>query len=153
MSSALATSVPPLAKTQGNTVAAREWFDLAVQANSPNARQLRARFQQWLQTLDAPELLVDDLILAVYEALANVVEHAYPPDHPHPMMRLQARVTHHELLITIRDHGSWRTPPPDPGYRGRGLAMMRTLTTALHLRPTPDGTTVQLRANLPSAGR
>ena len=91
---------------------------------------------------------MDDLTLAVYEALADVVEHAYPPDHPDPTMRLHAWVDHQQLLITISDHGRWRSPPPHPGYRGRGLTMMRSLTTELHLHPSPDGTTVQLRAPL-----
>jgi serine/threonine-protein kinase RsbW len=153
MLSALAVSVLPSAEVGRNTIAARKRLDLATQANPDNARQLRARFQEWLQTLGASALLVDDLTLAVYEALANAVEHAYPPGHPHPMMRLQARVDHHHLLITISDHGRWRPPPPEPGYGGRGLAMMRSLTTELHLHPTPDGTTVQLRADLHSSGR
>ena len=147
---ALAASVAPLAQIGRNTIAATEWFELVVEATPHNARQLRSRFQQWLQTLGAPATLVDDLTLAVYEALANVVEHAYPPDYPHPMMRLQARADHHHVLITISDHGSWRTPPSEPGYRGRGLAMMRSLTTELQLHPTPNGTTVQLRAALHS---
>ena len=128
-------------------------LDITARANAYHARQLRIALRQWLHTAGVAPALAEDLTLASYEALANVVEHAYPPDHPHPVMRLQARVTHHELLIIIRDHGSWRAPPPDPGYRGRGLAMMHTLTTALHLRPTPDGTIVQLHANLPSSGR
>src|SRR5689334_15335594 len=92
MSFVLATRVAPSAQIGRNTIAATEWFDLAVEARPLNARQLRAQFQQWLQTRGVPVALVDDLVLAVYEALANVVEHAYPPDHPQPMMRLQARV-------------------------------------------------------------
>jgi anti-sigma regulatory factor (Ser/Thr protein kinase) len=150
---ALAASILPSVKIGKNTTAATDWFDLAVEANPHNARQLRARFQEWLQTVGAPASLVDDLSLAVYEALANVVEHAYPPDYPHPRMRLQARVDRHHVLITVSDYGSWRTPPPEPGYRGRGLAMMRSLTTELHLHPTPDGTRVQLRADLRCSGR
>lgn len=43
-------------------------------------------------------------------------------------MRLQARLDHDQLLITITDHGCWRTPG-EPGYRGCGLAMMRSLTS------------------------
>ena len=153
MFSGLAVSVPPPAEVGRNTSAVSERFDLAAEANPGNARQLRARFQEWLETLGAPAILVDDLTLAVYEGLANAVEHAHPPDHPHPMMRLQARVDHHQLLITISDHGRWRVPPAERGYRGRGLAMMRCLTTELHLHPTPHGTTVQLRVDLHSSGR
>src|SRR5918911_4250073 len=123
-------------------------LDLVADADAYHARQMRIALQDWLCTAGVDRSLRDDLALAVYEALANVVEHAYPPDYPHPRMRLQARVDHHHVLITISDYGSWRTPPPEPGYRGRGLAMMRSLTTELHLHPTPDGTTVQLRAGL-----
>jgi serine/threonine-protein kinase RsbW len=153
MSFVLATRVAPSAQIGRNTIAATEWFDLAVEARPLNARQLRAQFQQWLQTRGVPVALVDDLVLAVYEALANVVEHAYPPDHPQPMMRLQARVEDRHVLITISDHGRWRTPPREPGYRGRGLAMMRSLITELHLHRGPQGTTVQLRAPLHCSGR
>ena len=133
--------------------AATEWFDLAVEASPVNARQLRVRFQEWLQMLGAPVTLVDNLTLAVYEALANVVEHAYPPDCAHPLMRLQARVDHRQVLITISDHGRWRAPASGPGYRGRGLAMMRSLTTALHLHRSAKGTTVRMRAPLGCSGR
>ncbi len=120
---------------------------LATEANLHNARQLRVRFGDWLRTLGAPTTLVDDLSLAVYEALANAAEHAYPPHHPNPVMHLQARIDHDQLLITVTDHGCWRTPH-ETSYRGRGLAMMRYLVTEVHLHPTARGTTVQLRAAL-----
>jgi len=48
---------------------------------------------QWLHTTGVAAALAKDLTLAGYEALANVVEHAYPPDHPHQVMRLQAQVS------------------------------------------------------------
>jgi serine/threonine-protein kinase RsbW len=153
MSCALAVSVRPPAEIGRNVIAARERFELAAEANPANARHLRARFQEWMQTLDAPALVIDDLALAVYEALANVVEHAYPPEHPHPMMRLLARADHHQMLITVSDHGHWQPPAREPGYRGRGLAMMRCLTTELHLHPSSHGTTVQLRVDLQPSGR
>ncbi|MCA1674722.1 MAG: hypothetical protein LC799_21850 [Actinobacteria bacterium] len=49
-------------------------------------------------------------------ALANVVEHAYPPDHPHLVMRLQAQLNH-QVLITISDEGCWRACPPQATAR------------------------------------
>lgn len=137
---------PAPAEVGRNTIITME-LELATEADADCARQLRGRFQQWLVTLGAPAALVDDLTLAVYEALANVVEHAYHPHHPHPVMHLQARLDHGQLLITITDHGRWR-PPGEPGYRGRGLAMMRSLASEVHLVATAHGTTVQLRAAL-----
>jgi anti-sigma regulatory factor (Ser/Thr protein kinase) len=149
MFSACATSV--LSRVQSpRDIAVSEPLDLTAEANPHNARQLRVRFEQWLRTLGAPTHLVDDLVLAVYEALANAVEHAYHPDHPDPVMRLQAHLDHDQLLITITDYGCWRTPGA-PGYRGRGLAVMRSLSSGVHLCPSPQGTTVHMRADLPAA--
>jgi serine/threonine-protein kinase RsbW len=146
MVAALAVSVPSPAEVGRNTIMTRD-LDLATEANPHNARRLRARFQEWLRRLGAPSSLVEDLALAVYEALANAVEHAYYPHHPHPVVHLQARLDCDELLITISDHGCWRTPG-EPGYRGRGLAVMRSLTAEVRLHPSPHGTTVYLRAVL-----
>jgi serine/threonine-protein kinase RsbW len=106
-----------------------ELLDLVTEADPHRARQLRIRLQGWLREVGVAAAVIEDFILAVYEALAYVVGHAYPLDHPHPVMRLQARVDHDELGITVTDHGRWRMPPPKPGYRGRGLAVMRALAT------------------------
>jgi anti-sigma regulatory factor (Ser/Thr protein kinase) len=94
-------------------------LNLATEATSHNARLVRVRFQRWLREVGARPAVVDDVTLAVYEALANAVEHAYHPHHPNPVMHLQARIDHTHLLII-----------------GRGLAMMRSLTTEVQLCPT-----------------
>lgn len=94
--------------------------------------------------------VADDLGLAVYEALANAAEHAYPPDHPNPVIRLHARLDVDRVQITISDHGAW-SPPGEPGYRGRGLAMMRHLATHVDVDSSPQGTTVHLNAPLDPA--
>jgi anti-sigma regulatory factor (Ser/Thr protein kinase) len=148
MLSAWAGSVLPPARVGRNAITTSQPLEVTIEANADNARRLRVRVRQWLRALSAPADLIDDLTMAVYEALANVVEHAYHPDHPHPVMRLAARRDQDQLLITITDHGRWRPPPGEPGYRGRGLAMMRTLTGDVQLHPTAEGTTVRLRATL-----
>lgn len=66
------------------------------------------------------------------------------------MMRLKARVDRDLLLITVIDQGRWRAIR-EPGNRGRGLAMMRSLTTKVDIRPTTEGTTVELRVAFPMA--
>ncbi|HEU0127012.1 MAG TPA: ATP-binding protein [Pseudonocardiaceae bacterium] len=122
-------------------------LEVVTEATPHNARQLRVRFQEWLRALGAPTALIDDLSLAVYEALANAVEHAYPTHHPNPVMHLQAQLDHGQLRITVADHGCWRTPH-DAGYRGRGLTVMRYLTSEVDVQPTARGTTVHMRAAL-----
>ena len=128
-----------------------EQLDLFIPATPEGARGLRLSVQEWLCTVGADAALVDDLVLAVYEALANVVEHAYPPGHPHPLMRLQAQLNQDQALITISDYGCWRDPD-GPGHRGRGLAIMRSLVTEVQLNPTSHGTTVRLQALLHGNG-
>jgi serine/threonine-protein kinase RsbW len=124
-------------------------LDITARANAYHARQLRIALRQWLHTAGVAPTLAEDLMLAGYEALANVVEHAYPPDHPHPGMRLQAQVCLPLLRITITDHGCWRPPTSEAAYRGRGLAVMRAVTTRAHLIQSTHGTTVILFAALP----
>lgn len=130
-----------------------ELLSLASEATAPNARNLRVRFQEWLRGVGASPALVDDLGLAVYEALANVVEHAYPPDHPEPVMCLKALRDGDHLLIMVADRGRWRGPqePQETGYRGRGLAVMRCFAREVDVHPTSQGTAVWLRALLGSA--
>lgn len=84
-----------------NAIAGGGTLDLAAEAKPEKARQLRMCFQHWLRALGAPRALVEDLCLAAYEALTNVVDHAYHPGHPDP------------------DHvvAGPRRPRPTDGYR------------------------------------
>lgn len=124
-------------------------LDITAGANAYHARQLRIALRQWLHTAGVAPPLAEDLTLAGYEALANVVEHAYAPDHPHPGMRLEAQLCLPLLRITITDHGRWRSPTQEAAYHGRGLAIVRAMTTRTHLIRSTDGTTVILFAALP----
>ena len=119
---------------------------LAGEATPDMVRQMRVCFQEWLWTLGTAADLMDDLGLAVYEALANVVEHAYHPDDPHRWVYLQARLHGDQLLVTVTDHGCWRTRG-ESEYRGHGLSIMRSFTE-VHLHSTARGTTVLIRAAL-----
>lgn len=114
------------------------YLTFAGDANPYNLRQLRVCFRDWLRTLGAPRPVVDDLEMAVYEALANVAEHAYHRHDPDPVLHLQARHDQDNVLITITDHGCWRAPR-HTGHHGRGLIMMREFTE-LNLHPTEQGT-------------
>lgn len=116
-----------------------------------DAAVLRRRFHAWISVLTDPET-ADDLTLAVYEALANVVDHAYRDEvAPGPML-LRAEVVRTApttVAVTVTDHGVWRTGA-DPGYRGRGLTLLRGLTTEASVLSSPAGTTVRVRHALPS---
>ena len=85
-----------------------------------------------------------DIIVAVQEACANAVEHAYGPGVAEVELDLQwedGRVT-----ITVTDHGQWR--PPRGENRGRGLPLMHTLMDEVDVRHTDGGTAVTLISTL-----
>lgn len=114
-------------------------------ATHRNASAARRRFHDWL-AVDVSSDLLGDLVLAVYEAIANAVEHSYAgqPDGPGPL-RLHARRGSGQVLITVSDEGSWRAPTGER-FRGRGLQLMRLLTHDLHVVAGHGGTVVCLWA-------
>jgi serine/threonine-protein kinase RsbW len=118
-----------------------------VVATDSNASMARRRFRDWL-TLDVSSDLLDDLVLAVYEAMTNAVEHGYA-DQPEGPVRLQARRGSGHVQITVSDEGSWRAPTGQR-FRGRGLPLMRLLTHDVHIVAGHGGTVVQLRAAVTS---
>lgn len=122
-------------------------------ATSADASAIRRDFRDWLTPLADPDT-VDDLVLAVYEALANVVDHAYASTRRRGEMRLWAAVSPplaggRDLVVTVSDDGSWRRSQ-DPGWRGRGLPLMHTLAHASVISGA-TGTVVQLRRRVAPA--
>lgn len=122
-----------------------------AKATRANASVMRRGFRAWVADMAAPDV-VDDLTLAVYEALANVVDHAYRTAAGVGQMRLRATVSRRfdgarDLVITVSDDGAWHGPTEPGGVRGRGLALMSTLTRASVVSEI-TGTTVSLRRRL-----
>lgn len=138
---------PPPRVTADRPVVALERI---ATADRTNASALRRTFRTWLREWADPDT-ADDLALAVYEALANVVDHAYSTaEHPGEM-RLWAAVSPplyggRELVVTVSDDGTWRRST-GCGWRGRGLPLMHTLARATVLSGS-RGTTVQLRSRV-----
>ncbi len=58
---------------------------------------------------------------------------------------VEAALDDGHIQIRVADSGSWKTPPADPGTRGRGLLLMRALSEQVDLDGTADGTTVGMR--------
>jgi len=110
---------------------------------------LRRAFRRWLAGW--PEEEADDLVMALNEAVANVVDHAYLEADPGRYRKVrvlaeQVRSPDGErrVRIEVTDSGRWRPIPANPGHRGRGLAMMRACTEALDIEPTGAGTRVSM---------
>jgi anti-sigma regulatory factor (Ser/Thr protein kinase) len=100
--------------------------------------------RRWLQRWAAGEEEIYDITVAVTEAAANAVEHAYAPG----QATFEVEAAHEDgmITITIRDRGSWRAPRGT--HRGRGLAMMRALMETVDVKQDDRGTEVVLSRRL-----
>lgn len=104
---------------------------------------LRAVLTAWATTADLDAETVHAIVLSGYEVLANSVEHGYR-EHDGGLVELYAKRTDDLVTVTVVDHGHWRTPPTDPGLRGRGLALVRGLSTTTDITRSDHGTTVTM---------
>ena len=87
--------------------------------------------------------LTDDAILAVNEAVANSVRHAYPTDAGN--VELELTEQDDRVTITIRDHGRGPHGHNDTAGRGFGIEIMHAVTDSTTITAPPDGgTEVQL---------
>lgn len=98
--------------------------------------------------------LVEDIVLAVDEAVSNAVEHAYRGHHS-GAVTLCARAGPGATTVTVEvgDQGRWRPAPDDPGHRGRGLPMIGALAGHVELIRTATGTTVTMTWTTPGPGQ
>ncbi len=81
-----------------------------------------------------------DVALAVSEACANAVVHAYADREP-GVLRATADITSNGLEIVIADEGRGMAPRPDSPGLGLGLPLMASLTSALEVRVAEGGGT------------
>lgn len=110
---------------------------------------LRKELRIWLAQLDLTEDEAYDVLLAVGEACANAVEHAYGSgDGPVEVVGVVGRSA---LEVTIADRGAWIGPPSE-SQRGQGLLIMRALMDDVGVRVTGSGTTVTLVRRMRAPG-
>ncbi|WP_237047713.1 ATP-binding protein [Lentzea guizhouensis] len=110
-------------------------------ADARKLAALRRQATSWAETAGLSEDAVYDLELAIGEAAANVVDHAYPAGEGAFDTALES--TGRGVRVTVADQGRWRPQPEDKGYRGRGLAMIRMLSDDVDLEAGDEGTTIR----------
>jgi serine/threonine-protein kinase RsbW len=115
----------------------------------------RERVEAWLRTHQWPPAQVEELVLAISEAVSNSVEHGYrvPFDAVEHAGSVEVRGQlvsgadgYRQVEFRIRDRGRWREPDRGVSSRGHGMLIMRTCTDELVVDGSPDGTTVVLRS-------
>ncbi|WP_448628074.1 SpoIIE family protein phosphatase [Geodermatophilus sp. URMC 64] len=117
----------------------------AVPASLPGVRR---RLGGWLADLGMGEQDRVGVMVAVGEACANAVEHAYRGQEPGRMYLRAGVDVDGVLTVSVRDEGTWRPPDRDPGDRGRGLLIMRQMVDRVVLQEEQHGTTVTLSIRL-----
>jgi anti-anti-sigma factor len=109
---------------------------------------LRRTVARWASATALPEEQFYDLQLALGEAAANAVEHAYRGAGPGEVGCRLDRAESGDVHVEVRDEGSWR-PPADPGYRGRGLTVIAGVGTDVALDHDGPGTRVRFTVPAP----
>lgn len=117
--------------------------DLPAEPRTPG--RVRRLLSEWLHRGGCATETVEDLVLAVNEAVSNCVEHAYPPGAEGTVAVSAVAVgCEHggsHAVVTVTDSGRWRPEVGDPGFRGRGLATMQATVHELHIGRTAEGGT------------
>jgi serine phosphatase RsbU (regulator of sigma subunit)/anti-sigma regulatory factor (Ser/Thr protein kinase) len=105
---------------------------------------VRTALRRWLSTLAVSEREELDVMLALGEAMANVVSHAYGPSGG--TMDVDLSCSAGDIVATIRDTGRWRLPRGT--NRGRGINIMENCADEMSVDTSEAGTEVRLRFHL-----
>jgi anti-anti-sigma factor len=119
-------------------------LDLELASIAANLSVARAAVREWLAGARVGADAVQDVVLAVGEALANAVEHGAAGDDA-LRMRVEMRLgPAREVDVVVSDEGGWRTPAADPGLRGQGIRIMRAVMDEVDIDRGEDGTTIRM---------
>jgi anti-sigma regulatory factor (Ser/Thr protein kinase) len=111
-------------------------FGRTVPAVAENVAPLRHAVVRLAERSGVDEDVATDLALAVGEACANVVVHAYPPGDIGPLI-LHAEVLEEEIRVHVSDQGRGMTPRPDSPGLGLGLPLIANLADHLEISDGP----------------
>ena len=110
--------------------------------------RIRAAVRDWLDRNAIEGDVQTDLVLAVSEASANAVEHAYDGRQP-GTVEVEIEIERAgRLVVHIRDAGLWRPIREARFERGRGMQIIRAVVEDLEQKTGPAGTVVTFRKPL-----
>lgn len=110
-----------------------------IPADRDEVAPLRHRVVRHAAEHDVPEPPINDMALALSEALTNAVLHAYEGREPgHITVRLDIDRPAGRVQIVVADDGQGMVPRPDTPGLGLGLPLIAQLAHAFEVR-TPAG--------------
>ena len=107
-------------------------MELALEARAENIAIVRHALGGLGEAFAVPEPKLSDIRLAVTEACANVVVHAYPNDQTGPM-EVVASMDKDALTVLVRVWGRGIRPRPDSPGLGLGLSLIAALAENVQL--------------------
>ncbi len=117
-------------------------FSIRLPVDAQSVPLVRGLVRQALQYLGVVSEGIDEVLLALSEACANVVQHAGA----HEEYQVDVAIDDHVCRISVLDDGKGFDPdivaaerPPSPLEGGRGLVLMQALVDRLAFRETDDG--------------
>lgn len=127
-------------------------LQLVLPADARLLPRTRRAIAEYLNEIGADQDHVDDVILALDEACANVIRHAFP-DQRDADFRLMAEICDEDVRLSIEDDGIGFSPDdldlgPDDTIltSGRGLDIIRKVMTSVEVRsPTESGSGTRLQ--------
>jgi anti-sigma regulatory factor (Ser/Thr protein kinase) len=119
-------------------------LSLRLPARPSSLAGMRRVVRRWLRDLHASAEDVSEITLAVSEACANAIEHAYSPAPAE--FGLEAVCDDGVVTIRIHDRGRWRQARG--ANRGRGLTIIETVMDDLAIETTADGTSIVMTRRL-----
>jgi anti-sigma regulatory factor (Ser/Thr protein kinase) len=93
---------------------------------------VRTSLRAWLEGAPVDRAEAESLVLAVWEACVNAVEHAVDPDGAGVLVR--AVLAASKVSVLVEDNGRW-SPPVNRAGRGFGLQLMRAMSSSVEIVP------------------
>ncbi|NMO88551.1 ATP-binding protein [Actinomycetospora sp. TBRC 11914] len=137
-----------------------EFERISYPADAGESAHIREAVRTWLDSSKVPDDVSHGMVLAVSEAIDNVVAHAYPEGAAvtgPATIDLTMVLDESDVVVTVADHGLWTEPTSTdlehdatgrPARHGRGIILMNTHVDEVAIRHDRDGTSVLLRARL-----
>ncbi|MBV9648403.1 MAG: SpoIIE family protein phosphatase [Candidatus Eremiobacteraeota bacterium] len=125
-------------------------LNLTFAATPQDAHRARLAVEQFVERSAVDKDRAFDFVVALGEALANSVRHAY--NGSHGVVRISVLREPAGLRGIVADKGRWREPSHDSDEGGRGLVMMRALCDSVAIQGSDAGTNVVLFAGTQQSG-
>jgi serine phosphatase RsbU (regulator of sigma subunit)/anti-sigma regulatory factor (Ser/Thr protein kinase) len=114
---------------------------LRYSATPMAAGLMRAQLRRFVAEHGIAEETGFSLIMAIGEAMSNVIEHAYPPNCG--TVDIHVWRDGSTIRASVADGGQWRAPRQDG--KGRGIEIIKAVTSHMSVQLSQSGTTVSVQ--------